>query len=64
MKIRFINYRKEFNGKFPIRGWSPKFQRFWLGDIWHLEWRGYAIELDKRKNGLLDLIDPQRKLPR
>lgn len=64
MKLRFINYRKEFKGKFPLGGWLPTFQKYWMNDIWLLSWRGFALELDKRKNWLLDMVDPQRKLPR
>jgi len=54
---RFINYRKEFNGNFPIRGWLPDFSRYWMGDIWQLTWRGYAISVDMRRSWVADMID-------
>ena len=49
-KWRFINYRKEFNGQYPIRGWLPVFDRFQDGDIWQVTWRGYAIAVYMRAN--------------
>lgn len=58
-KIRFINYRKEFKGGYPINGWLPKYSKYWSGKIRQLEWRGYAIELDFRSGNLIkELLSP------
>lgn len=57
---RFINYRKECDGEYPIYGWLPVFDRFWKGDIWQVTWRGYAISVDMRTNWIADMIDPNR----
>jgi len=60
-KIRFINYRKEFGNKLPLDGWLPSFNKYWMGDIWLLVWRGFGIELDKRQNWIADMINPNRE---
>ena len=57
---RFINYRKKFNGGFPISGWKPNFDKFWHGDIWQITWRGFAISVDMRKDWIGDMINPNR----
>jgi len=56
----FINYRKEFNGNYPLIGWKPKFNRYWMGDIWQLEWRGFVIACDMRTNWLADMVNQKR----
>ena len=58
-KWQFINYRKKFNGQFPIGGWWPKFNRYWMNDMWQLDWRGYAISVDMRTSWISDMIDPR-----
>ena len=58
---RFINYRKEFHGNYPINGWVPTFDRYWMGDIWQVNWRGFAVSVDMRQSWLADMVDPQRK---
>ena len=45
---RFINYREEFNGGFPVSGWKPVFGRHSMGNLWQLTWRGFAIACDMR----------------
>ena len=60
-KWRFINYRKEFNGQFPIYRWMPTLNKFWMGNIWQILWRGYAISIDMRDNWIADMVDPHRK---
>ena len=60
MKIKFINYRKETKGAYPIRGILPRFDKRWAGKIWHLQWRGYAVSIDFRDNPLADMADPSR----
>ena len=57
-KWQFINYRKEFKCGFPIKGWIPEFDRYWMGDIWQITWRGYAISVDMRTNWMADMIHP------
>lgn len=64
IEVSFINYRKEYNGHYPINGWFPEFNKYWIGDIWQISWRGFAISLDKRKNWLADMINPMRKMER
>jgi uncharacterized protein YfbU (UPF0304 family) len=59
-KWSFINYRKEFNGNFPINGWMPIFDKYWRGDIWQVTWRGYAISVDMRDNWIADMVNPNR----
>ena len=59
-KWRFINYRKEFNGGYPVSGWKPVFARHWMGGVWQLTWRGFAIACDMRTNWLADMVDPNR----
>jgi hypothetical protein len=59
-KWSFINYRKEFRGKYPIDGVKPKFSRYWMGDIWHFGWRGFAVVIDMRTNWLADMTKPNR----
>lgn len=59
-KWKFINYRKEFNGQYPINGLFPEFTKYWMGDIWQLTWRGYAISVDMRTNWLADMVNPNR----
>lgn len=59
-KWRFINYRKTFNGNYPVSGWKIEFSRCWMGDIWQLEWRGYAVSVDMRTNWLADMVNPTR----
>jgi len=59
-KWSFINYRKEFNGGYPISGWRPVFDRHWMGDIWQITWRGFAIACDMRTNWLADMVNPNR----
>jgi len=62
MKFSFINYRKESNGNYPIKGWLPHFNKYWAGKIWHFEWRGFAISIDVRKNWLADMATyPSKK---
>ena len=58
---RFNNYRKRFQGNFPVSGWRPRFGIYWRGDIWELTWRGYGISVDMRKNWVADMIDPNRE---
>jgi len=53
--IEFINYNKKFKGAYPRRPW-PTFMRYWVGKIWHLEWMGYAIVIDRRTHILADLV--------
>lgn len=60
-KWHFFNYRKKFNGNYPISGWKPAFDRHWMmGDIWQLTWRGFAIACDMRTNWLADMVNPSR----
>lgn len=58
-KVRFINYRKIFNGQFPISWWSIEFNRWWMGDIWQWDFRGYAISIDMRDDWLKDMVSPK-----
>ena len=64
MKIRFINYRKEFKGKYPLIDHKIHFQTFWGGKIKDIEWRGYAISLDFRKGSVIEwmLTSKERQL--
>jgi hypothetical protein len=59
-KWKFINYRKQTNGMYPIYGILPRFAKYWSGDIWLWTWRGFAIELDMRTNFVADMTDPNR----
>lgn len=58
-KWKFINYRKE-SKIYPICGWKPVFDKHWMGDMWQITWRGYAISCDMRTNWLADMINPNR----
>lgn len=55
-RLSFINYRREFPGKYPVWKWTPSFDRYWGGKLWLLEWRGYAIELDMREDVWGDMM--------
>lgn len=59
MKIRFINYRKETKGMYPINRWLPRYSNYWSGKIRHFEWRGYAIEFDFRGSLIKELLTPE-----
>jgi hypothetical protein len=54
MKIRFINYRKEFKGKYPLTDYKIRFKSFWSGKIKDITWRGYAISFDFRTGSFVD----------
>ena len=56
----FINYRKKFNGQYPVRGLFPSFDRYWMGNIWQLSWRGYSISVDMRKDWVADMVNSGR----
>jgi len=54
-KWSFINYRKAFKGKYPVRGIVPNFDKYWHGDIWQITWRAFAIQVDMRKDWIADM---------
>lgn len=54
MKIRFINYRKEFKGKYPLIDYKIHFNSFWHNEIKEIEWRGYTICFDFRTGSFVD----------
>jgi hypothetical protein len=70
MKLSFVNYRKEFPGSWPLwkkdcisaaARWIPSFNRRWYNELWILYWRGYALELDMRKDVWGDMFHGRTK---
>ena len=55
MKIRFRKGNKDYPLWFRLK---PKVDRFWLGQLWHIGWPEYFIELDFREiNSIQDFKD-------
>lgn len=65
MKIRYINYRKDFPsmGKGAFSRWFT-FSRHWGGKIIEIGIRHHAINLDLRKDFISDMTNGKVKLPR
>ena len=60
MKVSFTNYRKCFNGKYPVRGLLPKLFTYWRNKLWVIEWRGFGITIDVRKDWISDMAPNER----
>lgn len=64
-KIKFINYHNKFpwikeSGTAYTRWFS--FDRYWMGKIWQITVKHYAISIDFRRNWIADMVDPDREV--